>query len=51
MPVLLLVFGAPKVGWPDVGLNVLELVEFADPAGVLGDAPAPLPAGVDDCGD
>jgi len=44
MPVLLLVFGAPIVGWPDVALIV-------EPAGVLGDAPAPLPAGVEDCGD
>jgi len=48
IPVLLLVFGAPMVGWPDVALMVVELT---DPAGVLGDAPAPLPAGDDDCGD
>jgi hypothetical protein len=48
IPVLLLVFGAPIVGWPDVEGYVVELV---DPAGVLGDAPAPLPAGIDDCGD
>jgi hypothetical protein len=44
IPVLLFVFGAPRVGWPDVALMV-------DPAGVLGDTPAPLAAGLDDCGD